>query len=153
MLEVLAPTAALALPSTPGNRSSTSASADTSPESCWTTAALIGASDASAGWGCEPRHAVLPACCRQAGPASPRQGWRVPRPRFAAYGPDGLPSARRRIGNRSKLAVSAPPVVLSMPPRAVKRNLNEAQTTRPCDRPHAGPRPVAPMMDWAAHPR
>lgn len=74
----------------------------------------------------------------------------MPRPRFAASGLDRLPSDRRGLGKRSKLAVSAPPAALSMPPRAVKRSLNEAQTIDAAVRSaHAGPRPVAPMMDWS----
>ena len=41
-----------------------------------------------------------PACRQVAGPAPSRQGWRVPRPRFAACGLDRLSPARQGLAKQ-----------------------------------------------------
>ena len=49
----------------------------------------------------EERSCLLEA--KRAGPAPPRQGWRVPRPRFAACGLDRLSPARQGLAMQLRL--------------------------------------------------
>src|SRR6266702_3284958 len=68
------------------------------------TAASNGAWAESAGWGCESKSKPCLLGAKQAGPAPSRQGWRVPRHRFAACGLDRLSPARQGLAKQVRLS-------------------------------------------------
>ena len=92
-----------ALASCRGSPCSTSASGSTSPASPCQAAELTGHSHGREGWGCELESKPCLLEAKQAGPAPSRQGWRVPRPRFAACGLDRLSPARQGLAKQVSL--------------------------------------------------